>query len=526
MAISSPQPSVLHLVTLFRQITSGDIRIPAFQREFVWKEKQIIELLESVAEGFPIGSLLLWAVDKRMLKIAPTDATSFPTVAEQYPTSYVLDGMQRLSTLYGVFHFGTSTNDARFDVYFDLQRKVFAPRESMEDGIETAIPLSALFTPRQLLEHQARLSLLTNGDMLIERLLLLQASFQEYMIPVVVIRSGDVNRIVGIFEKINSTGTRLDPVDFMRAITWAEDFDLNHYLDSTTSSLSELRIDLSAETIIKCVGLVLGIPPTTDGLLQLRNEQPRALADSFSKTVHYMKKVSDFLRANFQIHSSSFVPYEGQLLVLFKTVGMGEAPKTDWKSIARWYWATGFNESLRGKPDHYVVRALDDWRALLHGKIRGLEPRLKLTEIELFERRIVSGGALSATFAAMHAVSGVKNLFDGSKIEPSSYMTNSDLSFFEPIFSRAELRAAGMINSVSARMFGNVVLVDKASPGQQSSGEIRRVILEAASAGEWERLRSQFIDETAVDALKLDHPTHFMGRRVWLMHKRALELVS
>ena len=220
----------------------------------------MIELLESVAEGFPIGSVLLWAVDRKMLKIAPNDATSFPNVDERYPTSYVLDGMQRLSTLYGVFHFGSATFDPRFDVYYELATGLFAHHEDAEQPPITAVPLSALFTPRQLLEHQARLSSLPAGDTLIEKLLQLQAAFQEYMIPVVTIRSADVHRIVGIFEKINSTGTKLDPVDFMRAITWAEDFDLNHYLEMAVSDLSELGMELGAETIIKCVGLTLGIP--------------------------------------------------------------------------------------------------------------------------------------------------------------------------------------------------------------------------------------------------------------------------
>ena len=168
------------------------------------------------------------------------------------------------------------------------------------------------------------------------------------MIPVVTIRSADVHRIVGIFEKINSTGTRLDPVDFMRAITWAEDFDLNHYLEMAVSDLSELGMELGAETIIKCVGLTLGIPPTTDGLLQLRSQQPRELTAAFKKTVVCMQLVSAFLKDRFEIRSSNFVPYEGQLLLLFKTIGMREAAPDDQDRIVRWYWATGFNESLRG----------------------------------------------------------------------------------------------------------------------------------------------------------------------------------
>ncbi|WP_410708049.1 DUF262 domain-containing protein [Bradyrhizobium sp. BWA-3-5] len=492
----------------------------------MWKEKQIIELLESVAEGFPIGSLLLWGVDKKMLRIAPTDTTSFPNVKERYPTSYILDGMQRLSTLYGVFHFGASTNDVRFDVLYDLREQAFAHRDDLDLFTDGFIPLSALFTPRQLLEHQARLSSLNDGDILIERLLQLQAAFQEYMVPVVVIKSADVHRIVGIFEKINSTGTRLDPVDFMRAITWAEDFDLNHYLDSATTALSEKRIELSAETIIKCVGLVLGMPPTNDGLLQLRNEAPKRLTDAFAQTVECGGRVSEFLREAFQIWSSAFVPYEGQLLLLFKTIGMKEAGKEYWSSIARWYWATGFNESLRGKPDHYVVRALENWRALIKGEIRGLEPRLKLTEIEFFERRLVSGGALSATFAAMYAVSSPKSIVDSAPIDPATFMGGADINFFETVFSRQELMSGGLTNAISARLFGNVVLVDKTMLRQQVSNDLRRWILAAADKGEWGVLASQFIDADAVQGLRKGDPQTFIRRRVRLMYERALDLVG
>lgn len=419
IGISSPQPSVLHLVTLFRQITAGEVRVPAFQRGFVWQEKQMIELLESVAEGFPIGSILLWGVDSKTLNIAPGGTTSFPAVEERYPTAYVLDGMQRLSTLYGVFHFGVSTTDSRFDVLYDLDSHQFSHRTTAEANPDTSVPLSALFTPRQLLEHQARLGAQPNGDALIEQLLKLQAAFQEYMVPVVTIRSIDVRQIVEIFEKINSTGTRLDAVDFMRAITWAEEFDLNQYIDTAEEDLLAFGVEIGPETLIKCVGLTLDVPPTTDGLLQLRDRSPAELTQAFRNTVQSMKEVAEFLRAQFSIGSSDFVPYEGQLLLLFRAIGMEHAGGDEIDRIVRWFWATGFNESLRGKPDHYVVRAVQNWRGLVRGEIRGLEPRLKLTQIDLQERRLVRGGALSTTFTTMHAASGAMSVASGIIIEPS-----------------------------------------------------------------------------------------------------------
>lgn len=55
-----PQPSVDRVDELARRILTGDIVLPKFQRGFVWDRSQILSLLDSVAKGFPIGSVLLW----------------------------------------------------------------------------------------------------------------------------------------------------------------------------------------------------------------------------------------------------------------------------------------------------------------------------------------------------------------------------------------------------------------------------------------------------------------------------------
>jgi hypothetical protein len=502
-------------------ITTGEVRIPAFQRNFVWSEKQMIELLESVNESFPIGSILLWSVDRKVLKIAPSEVSSFPAVAEEFPTNYVLDGMQRLSTLYGVFHHGSSTNDPKFDIWFDLGSQVFSHRKDSEPS-EASVPLSALFNPRALLAHQGKIASLPNSDELLERLLNLQSDFQQYMVPVVTIKSPDINRVVGIFEKINSTGTRLDPVDFMRAITWAEDFDLNHYLDESLASVSDVGAAITSETMIKCVGLVLGIPPTTDGLLQLRAQQPGALSRAFHRAVSGLKDVMGFLDQHLHIQSTDLVPYEGQVLLLFRAIGLAEASAADVNGIVRWFWATGFNEGLRGKPDHYVVRAIENWQGLIMGQVRGLEPRLKLTATEIFERRIVAGGALSSTYAAMYAANEARDIPDGSFIYPSVFMNSNDMSAFQPVFSRAELIAGGLPHTISARLFANVVLFGSNAPSEY----VRASIIGAAEREDWSTLSSQFIDDHAVVALKAGDPSGFMKARVQMMIAKAAELVG
>jgi hypothetical protein len=90
--ILSPSPEVQYLPALFRRVRNGELRIPAFQRGFVWTEEKILSLLDSVYRGYPIGSLLLWKVSEPILKIETREDIPFPDVDTKFPMSFVLDG--------------------------------------------------------------------------------------------------------------------------------------------------------------------------------------------------------------------------------------------------------------------------------------------------------------------------------------------------------------------------------------------------------------------------------------------------
>jgi len=51
---------------IIERITAGDIRIPAFQRGYVWEPEQVAFLLDSIYKGFPIGTVVLWQTDERL----------------------------------------------------------------------------------------------------------------------------------------------------------------------------------------------------------------------------------------------------------------------------------------------------------------------------------------------------------------------------------------------------------------------------------------------------------------------------
>ena len=85
--------------------------LPAIQREFVWDQDQIRRLVDSLLRGYPIGSFLLWKVDAATASqyafydfLTNYHERDHPyaakaTVAAGQPTTAILDGQQRLTSL-------------------------------------------------------------------------------------------------------------------------------------------------------------------------------------------------------------------------------------------------------------------------------------------------------------------------------------------------------------------------------------------------------------------------------------------
>ena len=75
-------PSEL-LKTLMEQANEGHLVLPDFQREFVWKTADVIKLLASLLDGYPIGGLLFMenpgAYGQRELDGAPLVPTTTNT---------------------------------------------------------------------------------------------------------------------------------------------------------------------------------------------------------------------------------------------------------------------------------------------------------------------------------------------------------------------------------------------------------------------------------------------------------------
>jgi len=83
------------------RVTSGQIRLPRFQRDEAWGHERVAKLLQTVLRGLPAGATLVLAVgDKEPFVSRPIVGVPNPT---ERATEHLLDGQQRLTALWRSF---------------------------------------------------------------------------------------------------------------------------------------------------------------------------------------------------------------------------------------------------------------------------------------------------------------------------------------------------------------------------------------------------------------------------------------
>ena len=93
---------LMKIQTLLDKLAREEIQIPELQRKYVWKRKQIRNLLDSIYKDYPTGSILLWETDE---KTELRDASVAIQEKEERTRKYLLlDGQQRLTSLLTVIN--------------------------------------------------------------------------------------------------------------------------------------------------------------------------------------------------------------------------------------------------------------------------------------------------------------------------------------------------------------------------------------------------------------------------------------
>lgn len=465
--------------TLIAGINKGEIKIPKFQRKFVWKDDQAIDLLDSIANNYPVGSLLLWRTKERLLAERNIGEFSLPSTDDMEPTDYVLDGQQRLTVIYSCL--GAKETDGGYAVAYDLEAERFLRLPDTPNLHQ--FPLRKMFVTTQLLNFRAAVQTETKGATYQQRLDALIGAFSDYRVPVVTLKDLSVEEVCPIFERINSSGTRLSTYDLMVAATWNRDFDLNDEVDEIRDALDPKSFgDIDRETVLKCLSAVHLGTIKEQSLMTLRRLDKDAMRSLIATTKDSLLRSVDLLSTEFKIYSWDFLSYEAIVVILCNIYAkINHLSPEQIQSVRRWFWRAAFGERYKVGGEGFVSNDIGIvYDFVVDGKGKPTSFGNPPTATEWMDISFRSNVSRSRAYVLSLAAKNPRNLTNGAHIDPAIALSSYNKKQFHHIFPRAHLKRAK--TEVSDNLLINICMIAAAGNNAISDSDPNTYLPECAKA--------------------------------------------
>jgi len=511
--------------SLIEDIKQGRIKIPKFQRPYVWDDEQALKLLDSIANSYPIGSILIWRTPTKLNTERNFGDFVLPETDDLTPTDYVLDGQQRLTVIYSCL--GAGVSDAGFQAVYDLENEKFAPRESIAPSL-TVFPLRKLYETTALLDFRTALQAHSNKESLQARLDMLIRAFTTYKVPTVVLKDLDVVEVCPIFERINSSGTKLSTYDLMVAATWSNGFDLDDKVEEIAGSLTPKGFgDIDKTTILKCLSAVEFGSIKDAALRSLRDLDEKKLSSLTSTTKQALLKTVDLLSTEFKIHSWDFLSYQAIVVIISEI--FSKKPKLDHAEITRlkkWFWRSSFSERYKVGGEAFVSNDLLKVRAFVLNSVGSPDDFGNGPSADGWAKvTFRSNASRSRAFLLALALEQPSNLATGSKVDVATALSAFNKKEYHHVYPRAFLKKSG--EKMDDNLACNICMLS-AESNKQISDDNPMTYLVALALAHGVKADSIFASNLLPSPSKFSYATssypEFIAARARLLADRSAEL--
>lgn len=525
------KPEVLHLFEILQEVMKGRIRVPRFQRPYVWRRVQMLDLLDSIWKHFPVGSLLLWDLDadaryewKERIgphRIEPPGEGGW---------SMLLDGHQRVSTLVGTLWHDSPAADAssededpgRWEVYFDASQAEGEgnPFIHLRPGVHPAphyVPVRKLSETIDIIEVSGQLMATGDPDarLWVQRTQDVARSLAAYKLPVIRIQRTNLERAVEIFARLNTKGRAMSADQMFSALTYREGadaagvFHLAGEIDRIMGRLERRGFGkVDRGTVLRSTLAVLDEDIYRTDWTRLgrkkRDDIQGDLPESVQKTAAALDRTIDFLH-DIGVAQDRLLPYEAQIVCL--AAFFSQTPKpTDGQRrfLDQWFWVTSFSTWFGSANPSRIRQMVRDFYQVIP---REAAPRLDqhldrdypaVPFPETFDTRSARSRALLCVLAS-HGPRGP----DGQPIEFATALWTHGPAALGRVVATA---SSDLRKSPANRLF---------SPAPEATGQERNWIVRLDPDNSLHRmiLESHAITRPAFDALVARDHDHFLELR-------------
>lgn len=349
------QTQIRSLSSLLENLREGIIQVPPFQREFVWDRNKVKSLFDSIQKSYPIGSVLLWRPREKPVWKKNREVGSFTIPNDGEPKSYVLDGCQRLSSLFGCLtnphNSGLECNEKRrkefFDLYFDLKDGSFVyPNWTPKPYQVPVYILTSTSEFRQYTRNilEPAVSNPTELDAYLDRADAFSRTLVDYKLAVIEVDGASLNDAVNIFSRINSKGTEISYDWMVNALSFSDNFNFSHEVDTVLQEIDKYNFsNISRNAIFRCYQSAFD-----DHIYFDTDIEVLAQRDDFVETSKKMSQAIinavQFLYTELNVIDSRLLPYTSQLAFLAVFFMHENHPSLrQIEDLKRWFWVTTYS---------------------------------------------------------------------------------------------------------------------------------------------------------------------------------------
>ena len=455
---------------LFTDIDVGRIKIPKFQRDFVWSKGQTAKLIDSIIKGFPIGTFIFWKTFEELRYVKNIGNVSLPDPPKGDAVFYVLDGQQRLTSLYAVQKGLRMTKDGRELDYKDISINLACDPDE-DDQVVTVEPLpdTPSISVYKLLNGSLREFLQEYEDE-IEKIDVYRKRLTGYDFSTIVISEYPIDIACEVFTRINTGGTELTLFEIMVAKTYDQerDFDLareyEYLIDNNGAEkdLEDAGFDtISSSTVLQCIASHISQQVRRKDILRLNKTE---FIDSWPTVKDGIFAAVDYMRTHLRIPVSRLLPYNALLVpfTYFCIRNNGETPSPlQHKLLTQYFWwaslSRRFSSGVEGKIALDLKR-MDDILLEHPPSYQGEE--ISLTMEDLRWHWFSTGDAFCKAILCLYAYFEPKSFATNGLVKiDNSWLKVASSKNYHHFFPKAYLRKAGF-EKWQANVILNITIVD------------------------------------------------------------------
>ncbi len=388
-----------NIQNVFYELENGNMKIPRFQRGYVWERSKIVKLLNSIYEEHPIGSFFVWEASSDYKNLCREIPGIELRSTQEKSFDFIIDGQQRITSLYVALKGKKIDNVDYSTICFNLDRKCFVvPKLKTE---KNNIPTCDIFNQDKLsawIEDYVTNDK-ENGLTYMKTLNNCKRILDNYPISIIKTLNVDLDEAITIFETINQAGKRLSLFDLVHASVWSKDFDLRSLIKTFNNEPAiSLFGGLQPETFTQSLSLnAIGNCQKTSQLKLTASDCLRV----WDRTLDCLRLAIDFVKG-YGAQRIDILPYENIIPVIQYYYFMSNKKFMDpiiKPLIDDWFWTTVFSRRYSSSTLTRMKEDADWILRLIEGHIETRLFRIALSykdlrSIQMKNRSVVKDGVL------------------------------------------------------------------------------------------------------------------------------------